>query len=187
MPGPSNLNPTNGYKPNQQYNVSFKLDKVTKVPAKFAQFKFSLKTIKPSFRISDNGLRSSGTKNKMSFSAILETADIETGNELEKLVSATQNNRSLPIQWQHNDAAKTHIFTIDNIVRGNATSNLTVRWNGTVMNMDNKGEKAIAIPAIGDFKVLEVMPINEAQQYASILFSDPIAVGHRFRRIDYPQ
>ncbi len=169
--------PAKWLKPNQQYNVSFKLDKVTKVPSKFAQFKFSLKTVKPSFRIADNGLRSSGNKNKMSFSGVLETADIETGTELEKLLSASQNNKALSIKWQHNDATKSHVFNIENIERGSTVSNCTISWNGSPMNMDSKGEKSIAVPAIGEFKVLEVMPINEAQQYASILFSDPIAVG----------
>ena len=169
--------PESNLKQDQLYEVSFKLGKVTKVPDKYSNFKFSMKTIKPSFKISDDGLRSSGTKNKMSFSGDLETADVEEGAQLEKLLSATQNSKSLKINWQHNDAVKTHHFIIDNIDRGSSVSNIELHWDGAPMNMEVKGEKAVAIPAAGDFKILEVVAVNEAQQYASVRFSDPVAVG----------
>src|SRR5205823_1897924 len=98
--------------------------KVTKVPDKYANFKFSMKTIKPSFKISDDGLRSSGTKNKMTFSGDLETADVEKGADIENLLSASLNNKSLKINWQHNDATKMHHFVIDNIDRGKNLTNM---------------------------------------------------------------
>ena len=113
----------------------------------------------------------------MSFSGEIETADIEKGAETEKLLTATQNNKDLKITWTHNDAAKTHSYSIDNIERGSSAGIIKINWNGKPMEMDIKGEKEIAIPALGDFKVLEVMAVNDAQQYASVQFSDPIAVG----------
>ena len=169
--------PDDFLKKDQLYEVSFKLGKVTKVPDKYSNFKFSMKTIKPSFKISDDGLRSAGSKNKMNFSGDLETADVEKGADIEGLLNASLNNKSLKITWQHNDATKTHHFIIDNIERGNNVANMELHWNGSPMHMDVKGEKAVAIPAVGDFKVLEVVAVNESQQYASVQFSDPIAVG----------
>ena len=50
-------------------------------------------------------------------------------------------------------------------------------WNGKALNIDNTGSESIEVPAIGDFKVLNVMAMNDAEQYASIQFSDPIATG----------
>ena len=169
--------PDGNLKQDQLYEVSFKLGKVTKVPDKYSNFKFSMKTIKPSFKIADDGLRSAGTKNKMTFSGDLETADVEEGAKIEKLLSASLKNKSLKITWQHNDATKTHHFIIDNIDRGSNVANMELRWNGSPMDMNVKGEKSVAVPAVGDFKVLEVVAINETQQYASVKFSDPIAVG----------
>lgn len=164
-------------KPDQLYTVKFKLGKVTKVPGKFEDFKFSMQTVKPSFKVNNEGLRSSGVKNKMSLSGELETADVEKGAEAEKLLLATQNGKALKINWQHNDATKTHTYTIDNIERGTTVSNVELKWDGGPMNMDVKGSAAVAVPAIGDFKVLDVTAVNDAQQYASVQFSDPIAVG----------
>ena len=161
----------------QVYEVNFNLDKVTRVPDKFSKLRFNMKTLKPSFKVTENGLRSAGSKNKMSLGGEIETADVEKGAEIEKLLSATQSNKSLKINWQHNDAAKTHLFTIDNIERGSASSSVSLSWNGTPMGMDVKGETTISVPAAGDFKVLNVVAMNEAQQFASVQFSDPIAIG----------
>ncbi len=169
--------PNSYLKQDQLYEVSFKLGKVTRVPEKYSSFKFSIKTVKPSFKITDEGLRSSGTKNKMSLTGNIETADLEEGAQIEKLLTASQSNTALKISWQHNDATKTHHYTIDNIDRATAVKNIDLRWNGNPMRMEVQGEKSLAIPAIGDFKVLNVVAENEAQQYASVQFSDPIAVG----------
>ncbi len=169
--------PDNALKPDQLYQVNFKLGKVTKTSGKFSEFKFSIKTVKPSFKVDNDGLRSNGIKNKMSLGGTLETADIEDGKEIEKLLTAFQNNKALKINWQHNDATKTHRYTIENIDRLKSTGNIDLRWNGKPMNMDVNGEAAVAVPAAGDFKVLDVVAINDAQQYASVQFSDMIAVG----------
>jgi len=164
-------------KPDQLYTVKFKLGKVSKVPDKFSSFKFSVKTVKPSFKVTDDGLRSNGVKNKMSYSGDIETADVEDGTQVEKLLTAAQGNKALTIKWQHNNAAKTHHYIIENIDRGKNASNLELSWNGRPMNMDVKGGKPVAVPAQGDFKVLNVVAVNDVQQYASVQFSDPVAVG----------
>jgi len=169
--------PEEWLKPDQLYEVNFKLGKVTKTESKFSDFKFSMKTVKPSFVVTDGGLRASGVKNKMSLSGFLETADVENGKEVEKLLTAFQNNKTLKIDWQHNDASKSHRFTIENIDRLKSASNVELRWDGKPMNMSPKGENIIAIPSQGDFKVLDVVPMNDAQQYASVQFSDMIAIG----------
>ncbi len=163
--------------PNQLYQVNFNLGKVTKVPKKYEDFKFSMQTVKPSFKITDDGLRSNGIKSKMALSGDIETADVEKSTDVEKLLTASQNNTALKINWQHNDATKIHHFIIDNIERSKSTSNINLNWNGAPMNIDLIGQNALAVPAIGDFKVLDVSAINDAQQYASVQFSDPIAIG----------
>ena len=113
----------------------------------------------------------------MSLSGELETADIEDGKQVEKLLTASQNNNALKISWQHNDATKIHRYTIENINRLKSVTNIDLHWNGKPMSMDAKGEASVAVPAEGDFKVLDVMAVNDAQQYASVQFSDMIAVG----------
>ena len=47
--------PESWLKSNQLYTVKFKLGKVTKVADKYEDFKFSMQTVKPSFKVSNEG------------------------------------------------------------------------------------------------------------------------------------
>ncbi len=159
------------------YQVTFNLGKVTHVPPKYEEFVFNLKTIKPAFTVTDFGLRSAPEKDKMILVGEVETADIEDPATIEKIVTAAENNKSLQISWQHNGAAKTHNFIVNGITRGNNATQLTLSWNGKPLSIETTDNKNIEVPAIGDFKVMNVMAMNDAEQYASIQFSDPIATG----------
>ena len=163
--------------PDQLYEVDFKLGKVTNVPAKFSEFKFSLQTIKPAFKVIQYGLRSANEKNKMFLNGDVLTADAEEAAKVEKLLSALQNRKAYKISWQHSNANKTHSFTVSNIERTAKETPFVLKWNGSQVNIKNDGEQTITVPAAGDFKVLNVMAVNDAQQYASVQFSDAIAVG----------
>ncbi|MFZ1370404.1 MAG: hypothetical protein WAR78_08475, partial [Ferruginibacter sp.] len=66
--------PDSWLKPDQVYEVNFKLGKVTKTPEQFSNFRFNVKTIKPSFKVTQDGLRGNGIKNKMTLGGDLETA-----------------------------------------------------------------------------------------------------------------
>lgn len=167
--------PAENLKPDQLYKVSFSLGKVTKVPEKYADFIFNIQTIKPSFQVKDFGLRSTGAKDKMFLPGIIETADIENDTDVEKWLTASENGKNLKITWQHNGNVKTHNFTVENVERKNTAQNISLVWNSATMNI--KGDKTIEVPAVGSFKVLNVMAMNDAEQYASVQFSDPVLVG----------
>ncbi|MEO6844652.1 MAG: hypothetical protein ABI184_05730, partial [Ginsengibacter sp.] len=167
--------PAENLRPDQLYKVSFSLGKVTKVPEKYADFVFDVQTIKPSFQVTDFGLRSTGAKDMMFLPGIVETADIENDADVEKWLTASENGKNLKITWQHNGNVKTHNFTVEDIDRKNTEQSISLAWNSTAMNI--KGDKTLEIPAVGSFKVLNVMPMNDAEQYASVQFSDPVLVG----------
>ncbi|MFC4263530.1 alpha-2-macroglobulin [Ferruginibacter yonginensis] len=164
--------------PDQLYKVNFKLGKTTKVPSKFNELQFNFQTIKPSFKVTNDGLRSDGTKNKMFLNGSIITADVEDGKLVEKLLSVKQNAKSYNIVWQHNNNSKIHQYSINNIERSaNGATPLLLKWDGDALDVKLKGEQPLEVPAVGDFKVLNIVPVNETQQYASIQLSDPIAIG----------
>ena len=162
--------------PDALYEVDFKLSKVLNVPGKFNTFKFNVQVVKPSFQVNDNGLRAN-TKEDMTLSGQLVTADVEESAKVEKLLNATLNSSDLKITWQHNEANRTHDFIINNIKRANSAGNLMLSWNGAALGVDINNKKEIAVPAIGDFTVLGVRAIQEQEQYALVQFSDPLTVG----------
>lgn len=171
------FNPEKNLLPDQLYEVKFKLGSVTKVAEKFNEFKFNLQTIKPAFKVEQTGLRSTNEKDNMFLNGEITTADAEDAAGIEKILSATQGSQSLKINWQHAGSNKTHAFTINQVKRDKKETKLVIKWDGSKLNINNHGEETLPVPAVGDFKVLNISPVNDAQQYASVQFSNPIAIG----------
>ncbi|MBV9963135.1 MAG: hypothetical protein JO072_12890, partial [Parafilimonas sp.] len=140
--------PDNDLKPDQLYEVNFKLGDVVKVPSKFDEFKFNVQIVKPSFEVIENGLRSNN-KTAMNLSGKILTADIEQSASIEDLLTATINGKVFPIVWQHNESAKEHQFVINNIPRTNNAQKLMLQWKGDAINSTQNGNEEIDVPALG--------------------------------------
>lgn len=169
--------PEKNFSPNQLYKVDFALGKVAKVPEKFKRFTFSFQTTKPTFSIEQNGLRSSGDKNNMFLTGEISTADSEDPASVEKILQANLNGQTKKITWQHASENRSHLFTINQLERSDKESSLLLEWNGASINSKKTGSETLSVPAKGVFKLLDVIAVNDAQQYASVQFSEPIAIA----------
>ncbi|MBL4678206.1 MAG: hypothetical protein JKY70_18675 [Mucilaginibacter sp.] len=170
--------------PNEDYAVDFALGKVVKVEDGFEHFKFGFQTVKPDFTISFAGLRSatSTSTDRMKLIGTVQTADVEDQAKVEKLIKVSYPSAT-KISWQHNGLSKSHQFTVDNIIRNEAATPLTLNWNGDALNIDKKGTEEYEVPAKGEFKVLEVRAVQDNDQYVSVQFSDPILIGQELNGI----
>ncbi len=165
-------------RPDQLYEVEFALGKAMEVPEAFRNFHFTIQTIKPSFQVREEGLRVEGnSKSRMLLDGEIETADIESSQKVTEILTAFVGNDALPIAWEHNEANRLHHFKVQDIKRGSATSTLKLMWNGTALGIKLKDEKSIEVPAVGDYKVLGVRAIQDAENYILVQFSDAIAVN----------
>ncbi|MFY8128328.1 MAG: alpha-2-macroglobulin family protein [Chitinophagaceae bacterium] len=160
------------------YSVTFKLGKVLNVPSKFKHFEFNIKTAKPNIEVTENGLVAIN-KETMQLSGSIATADVEDSKLIEKILFATINGAPLTIKWQHNETNKSYNYTIENIKRSNDAQTLLIQWNGAPIGATIEDKKEIAVPAIGDFKVLSVKAEQENEQYALVQFSDPLMIGQQ--------
>lgn len=166
--------PDRWMEPDKMYQVSFELGKVAKVPEKYKTMKFSIQTIAPAFQVKQFGLRSTGTKEGMKLTGQIETADTEDSTTIEKILRAQLDGAPQKINWEHQPDARKSMFSIDQITRGAKAKKLDLRWDGSNADLIGQGTESLEVPAVGDFKVLQVQAVNEAQQYASVQFSDPI-------------
>jgi uncharacterized protein YfaS (alpha-2-macroglobulin family) len=165
--------------PDKNYTADFNLGKITQVAGSFAHFKFSFQTIKPDYTISFTGLQTAThtSTDKMKLGGVIQTADSEDPAAIEKIITV---NYTMPVKvtWQHNPVTKTHQFTINQLTRQSAGANpLTVNWDGGSLNVDKKGSQDFQVPAIGDFKVLDISAVQDNDQYVLVQFSDAIMVG----------
>jgi len=165
--------------PEKTYTATFNLGKVMKVEDELKELDFEFKVMKPDYSIADNGLKvaSSTSSNKMVFSGVITTADAEDPLQVEKVLTATFEGKTIPITWLHNATDRTSRFTIDNLIRGDAARSLELSWDGKPLKVDQAGKKTVEVPAISDFKVMNILAVSDPEQYLLVQFSDPISVA----------
>ncbi|HWB65032.1 MAG TPA: MG2 domain-containing protein, partial [Chitinophagales bacterium] len=172
--------PSEPMQPGKEYDATFQLGRVMKVPAKFSGFNFTFSIIKQSFDVRVDGLRpiSNTHFDQEYLLGTLTTADVEDVVKVEKVLTATQDNRALPIRWVHDDSRMLHYFTVDSVMRGKDSSAVILSWDGAPINVDLKGQQSITVPALGDFKVMRATAVQDkTDQYLLIEFSDPLLEG----------
>ena len=160
-----------------QYNATFHLGEVMKVPEKFKNFSFEFQIIKQSFEVHKEGLFPLDNRNfnRQYFTGNLITADVADADKVEKILKASQKENELPLRWSHDATGLIHTFTIDSIVRTADSSFVVLSWNGSPIGLELSGSDTVTVPALGDFTLMETRVIqHETDQYLLLQFSDPL-------------
>lgn len=104
----------------------------------------------------------------------LRTADLADAEAIQQTLSASQDGRELPIEWEHDASTQQHYFTIKEVARGDQASEVSLSWDGEPIGFAQNGKQAIEVPALGDFKLLSATPMQGKDQYLRLQFSDPL-------------
>ncbi len=163
---------------NQAYSVKFFLSKIIPdVLGDLRTFEFGFRTIQQFFEVSFDATRTMDKKTLrwQRLMGTLTTADAIDNASVGKLIKAVQHSKSLKISWEHDANGTTHRFSIDSIERKETAGKLLISWDGAPLDIENsKGEKELEIPALGDFKVVDLKVVQSPEQYISVQFSDPV-------------
>jgi alpha-2-macroglobulin len=173
------FHPDEDLEPGKLYDASFSLSKLTDVPEDLKDFKFQFQVIEPSFRVEQDGLKSSTSNSldRMKLTGTILLSDSEDPVKVEKLLKADYQGSKLNIRWSHNPADHSSRFTIDSILKGKQEKDLTLTWDGDAIKSEVKGSKTVKVPAIGVFKILDIKAIQEPEQYVLVQFSEPVLVA----------
>ncbi|MCE3278263.1 MAG: hypothetical protein K0S44_454 [Bacteroidetes bacterium] len=161
---------------NTKYKAEFFLSKILEVPDEFETFEFDFQTMQQSYEVFVDRMSTTDKKTLRTqrLDGTLATADVADPAQIEKIVTVTQNGKKLMVSWTHEPNKTTHRFSVDGIIRSEKDGTVQVSWEGSPIDSDIKGAKDIEIPALGDFKVMDVKVVQSPEQYAIIQFSDPI-------------
>ena len=85
------------------------------------------------------------------------------------------------MKWEFSDENNKHRFYIDSIVRYENESSVQIFWDGSSINSSEKGNQNITIPALGDFKLINITTRNLPDQRISLHFSDPIKTNQNLK------
>ncbi|GIV41896.1 MAG: hypothetical protein KatS3mg034_1206 [Vicingaceae bacterium] len=161
---------------NTLFNASLDLKKFFPDISKNLEFEFKFKTKPQIIDVLINNIQPYNINNLHwnKLEGTVETSDFVNLTELEKILKAFQENKSLKIKWNHDYSNKKYYFTVDSIYRSETKSTILLEWDGKLINSNNKGKEEVHIPSINDFDVLSIYHYNDPDQFIEINFSDPI-------------
>ncbi|MDD4192060.1 MAG: MG2 domain-containing protein, partial [Mangrovibacterium sp.] len=168
--------PEETMKPGTSYVVAVDLDRLLDVPKKYGTMKFQVRIISQSFHVGDLALKAYGyeTQKSQYLTGALYTADYAENNAVESVVTVKDQNRVLPLLWEHDASGTIHVFRADSLVRGDQLRELTASWNGKSLGDDKKGQEKIGLAAADDFIFVNLQVIQQPEQLLVLRFSDPL-------------
>lgn len=160
----------------QVYEVDFFLSKLTTVPSDLSTFTYSFQVIAQNFEVSIDNLKPyvKTDLKRQKIEGTLFTADVAEGTEVEKVLSATQENKALAITWSHTGDGKQHSFVVEEVTRGEQASKVLVKSSGSALNVEREKEEEVEIPSLSDFKLMNTKVVQSPSQYVVLQFSDPL-------------
>lgn len=163
----------------QKYKVDFYLSRLITVPDSMKTMVFSFRTMPQEFSVEANNHKAYSHNDlaKEHLNGTLQTSDIADDLGVEQALVASQDGRSLPVVWIHDQKKRTHLFQVDSIVRDNEAGEVKLSWDGMSLDSRTTGNMTVEIPALGDFKVISVHSVPDAQQCLRVQFSDPLQPG----------
>ena len=167
--------------PNTEYTVTVNLGEIyANIPSKFKTYTFKFKTIEQNLAVATTNFQSYD-KEWQYIEGYIKTADIIELEKVKTLISATQKNKKISIKWKYSDSINTQFnFKIDSVQRFENDSEVLLSWNGSAINVNNKGATSLRIAGKNNFSILNIDVIQTPEQYLKINFSDPLKKQQNF-------
>lgn len=174
--------PEENLKPGTIYNCKFNLYKIQNVPQKLKVFKFDFQTIKQSFSFIDRGIKLTGeSKDLCKLEGSIVSADQINEADVKKIVSAKLDGKNLNIIWSGENKPKEFNFCIENLKRTKQDQQVELDFDGNKIGIDFEQKENVKIPAIDNFKVVDIKRIQEPSQSIRIFFSDALKASQNLK------
>lgn len=170
------LVPNTELKPDTEYTATLHLNKIMKLPKEYGKFVFSFRTIKQLMEVNIEGLypEDEARPEILTLKGQLLTSDMEEPLAVEKILQAEQEGKGLEISWSHSGDGTGHYFSVRNIIRGEEQSRVRLRWDGSPLNISDRGEREIEIPPLSQFDLSLVTAVREDPPHILIQFTDAL-------------
>ncbi len=168
--------PENRLPSGTNYQAVFMIDKLFPEKKKDNRFEFTFSTIPLNIDVEFSGMRPYErydlSRNRIE--GQVRATDKINASDIENLIVASENNRILPVSWDHGDDGITHSFTIDSIRRTEKNEIVSISWDGKRAGMNVTGERQYEVPSLGSFVLMDHQIIQQPEQHIVLRFSDPI-------------
>ena len=169
--------PDEWLQPNTPYVATVNLGELfPNAPADARSFEFDFQTREQHLEVYLDGLETVSTNDlsKQQLKGTVYTADVAKAELVEQVLSAQQYGKALPLQWTHSENQLSHQFVVQSIARGKEPGEVRLIWNGNRIGVNEKNDKTIEVPSLGQFKVMDARVVQGQEQYVLLQFSDPL-------------
>ncbi|MEM9836917.1 MAG: Ig-like domain-containing protein [Bacteroidota bacterium] len=168
--------PDGGWTPGEQYLATVDLKGVYDTISALSEYTFSFAARETRVTVEVRGIYTpdEGKMSEQAIGGVIKSNDRLDVKALEGLISATQNGRSLKVNYV--DAGDiTYDFVVSGVQRGEEASEVQIKWDAASIELGtDKGVTQKGVPALGVFKVVSVDYVNGGSPHLSIRFSDPL-------------
>jgi uncharacterized protein YfaS (alpha-2-macroglobulin family) len=160
----------------QTYDVTLHLSKLIQLPAGLDDFTFQINTFRQAIdvKVSDMQAVSPSDLRWQRVHVAVYTSDVAVDSALASCITAEQDGRRLNLLWEHEPNGTFHRAVADSVRRGDAPGKVIFRWNGEAIDSKDNGALEQVIPALGDLQLVSTETFSQGEQYATLLFSDPL-------------
>ncbi|MBP9079856.1 MAG: hypothetical protein KBF80_06370 [Flavobacteriales bacterium] len=160
----------------QVYQVTFRLGRLVDVPKELAEFKFGFSTVEQAIEVQVSDLQPHSPADLQWQRVVVSvfTSDDANGPDLAGSVAATQEGRNLKLSWEHEPGGTLHRAVADSVRRGSTASLVEFKWDARKIGGKDQGTLTFEVPAIGAFGLVRTETFTDGEQYATLLFSDPL-------------
>lgn len=164
------------------YLVRIKGAKIGGLPAGIGDYEFAFQVLEQAMELDIRGLAVSAEDGGvMELGGVLLTADAEVPDKVKEVLAASFDGDRPEIRWSHDPSGKRHEFVVTGLRRREGDKVLSLKWDGSGIGAREKGGKDVEVPGTSVFKVTDVTPIQEEQQYVLVYFSDKLKAGQALR------
>lgn len=161
----------------QTYEVAFNLGRILQVPKELSLFEYSLQVIPQSFEVQIENIKPyvKTELKRQKIEGFVYTADFADNIAIEKMLAAQQESNVLKINWSHTTDGKQHAFIVEDVARKDQASKVNLNFSGQTLGIEQTDAREVEIPALGDFKVMNVRVDQGSSQHVVVQFSDPLS------------
>jgi alpha-2-macroglobulin len=161
----------------QIYEARFFLSKLLVVSKELSVFEYNFQVIPQNFELTIENVKpyvkTELTRQKIEGS--LFTADFAEPGAMEQVLQARQEGKLLKVNWTHSSEGKQHWFVVEEVTRKDSSSVVKLSAQGGSLGTTQTDERNVEIPALGDFKVMNVRVEQSGNQHVVLQFSDPLS------------
>ena len=138
------------------------------------RFEFSFYISQLSLRVSVDGLEwDKAADNTYKLVGAVHPSEIVESELIEKCLQVEPAN--LHVVWEHNANERSSRFTVQGIKRIKEEQKISISYNGEPLGIKNaSGSYTKVVPAIGDFRVIDLVNRKESNLRANLLFSEKL-------------